>query len=131
MSQKFNKTKEFKALNDKWQKKLKKSGFEDIEDEKGNIDRGSWDFRTKKVLYSYQTKVEYYYKATQFLNDYNFETPLDRAVWTYHVEGIGRREIAKLLQKLKMSTLEHASIGFIIVRLNKEMVEFYNNRTTK
>lgn len=130
MSQKFNKTKKFKDLQEKWRKKLKKSGFNDIEDENENIDRGSWDFRTKKVLDSYQTKKDYYYRATQFLNEYNFDTQLDKIIWEYHVEAIGVRGIAKILNKLKLSKFRHVSVFNIITRLNREMREFYSNRET-
>ncbi len=128
MAQKFNKTKEFKQLESEWRNKLKDSGFEDIEDADGNIARGSWDYRTKKVINSYKTKVDYYYMATQFLNDYNFETPLDKAVWAYHIEGIGVRDIAKLLQDLKMTTLKRMSISYTIIRLRKQMHDFYLNK---
>lgn len=127
MSQKFHKTKTFLELDKEWKKKLKDSGFNDIEDESENIDRGSWDFRTTKVMNSFNTKSEYYYRATQFLNDYNFDTALDKTVWMYHAEAIGVRDISKLLIKLKICKLRHVSIFNIVTRLNREMKGFYGN----
>lgn len=106
---------------------MKESGFEDIEDECGYIDRGSWDFRTRKVQHSYQTKLDYYYLAAQFLNDYKFDNRMDETVWMYHSEGMSEREIVELLKPLNLGDWCRATIGSIIRRLNREMKEFYAN----
>lgn len=131
MSQKFYNDPKFIKLNAKWRKKLEKAGFDDIENENENIDRGSWDFHTAKSKASQQTKTEYYYLATQFLNDHPFETILDKTVWTYHTEALGVRDIAKLLKKLgilnkfQTHSLKHASVFNIVKRLKKLMYERY------
>lgn len=127
MSQKFYKTNEFKQLDAEWKKKLKDSGFEDLEDDQENIDRGSWDFRRPKAIRAHQTKTEYYYMATQFLNDYNFDTELEKIIWTYHTEGIGVRNISKILNAAKISTLKKQAIHNIIMHLNRNMRELYSN----
>ena len=127
MSQPFYKDKKFIKLNDEWRKKLKKSGFQDIEDEDENIDRGSWDFRMKRVQRIYRTKSEYYYMATQFLNDYKFESVLEKTIWTYHAEGVSVRDIVKLLNELKLSKYKHwSSVHIILQKLEAKMYEMYN-----
>lgn len=121
MPPKFHKTKEFLELNKKWQEKLKKSGFEDIEDGKEELLVSSAIFKKKKFLKTYKIKEEYYYMATHFLNEYRFDSNIDRVVWTYHVEAISARDISKLLKKLKLGNIEKSSVSTIIVKLRRAM----------
>lgn len=130
MSQKFNKTESFKALNEEWKQKLKDSGFEDAESDSGNLIRTSSEFTKKKFLKNYEAKKEYYYMATHFLNDYRFDTKIDKVVWTYHVEGLGKREISQLLKSLKLADIGPTSVYNILKTLKRAMYITYKGYST-
>jgi hypothetical protein len=122
-----HKDKNFQKLQQKWYAKLEKSGFKDIEQDEDNLKRWSSDFTTKKFLDTYEAKADYYYMATQFLNDYKFETQIERVIWEYHAEGISNRNVAKLLKKVKIS-MSHSSVLIIVSRLKKIMYALYKAR---
>src|SRR5271165_2288854 len=97
-----------------WYKKLKDSGFEDIEDDAGNLKTyEGGQFFEEHHLYDqlkHQTKEEqhqiaieattrYYQLATQFMHTYPFKRNLDKIVWEYHAVGTSRRRIATALTK--------------------------------
>lgn len=89
------KTKKFKTLQNVWAKKLKASGFEDIETEDGAL-KVSTDPRTiSNALAMKESRETYYEVARQLLNDHVFESPGEIKVWEQHCEGIGIRSIAK------------------------------------
>lgn len=85
-----------------WYKKLKDSGFKDIEyDEnwmKSCLPRPNATIRDPLVR---ETVQAYYSMAYYFLNEYKFETDLDKTIWEYHAEGISARNIVRLLKKVK------------------------------
>lgn len=95
------KTKEFLTLQAKWNKKLEKSGFEDIETKDGLL-KGISHADFFKAHYNQidaQAKEEYYRNAGYFLYEHKFKTELERKIWELHVEGVGIREIVKILKK--------------------------------
>lgn len=92
------KTKKFKLLQDKWMRKLKQSGFEDIETSDGGI-KAPTDPRT--IAFAMRDKEEreaYYSMAQDFLNSYAFFDDLELNVWEMHCEGIGYKTIARKLK---------------------------------
>ncbi len=122
------KPKDFKSLQEKWYKKLEKSGFKDAEDSQENLHTWSYIFsrncdKHKELMLAKQT---YYRMATNFLNDYNFESNLDKVIWEYHANGISVRDIAKLLKKAKVLNITGAGIhkGYI-KRLRDAMKAMY------
>lgn len=108
-------TAEYKRLKKIWYKKLKESGFNDIEtgDVQVRLKGGSSSSRYKKAygegVYQ-QTRQEYYYMAHQFLHGYEFKSGLDKAIWEYHVEGISIRKIAYLLKKAGITKFYKSSM---------------------
>jgi hypothetical protein len=95
------KTKEFLALKSKWDAKLEKDGFVDIETSDGKL-KGISHADFFKAHYNQidaQAKEEYYRQAGYFLYEHKFNTELERKIWELHVEGIGIREIVKVLKK--------------------------------
>lgn len=104
MSNPFD-TPKFKALQAKWDQKLAKSGFDDIEQRDGNLKQ--WHahlFHTRARAHEVerQGKEEYFRYATQFLHTYDFETKADKIIWENHSEGKTAPEIAKILSKRKI-----------------------------
>lgn len=94
-------TKKFKALHEKWSKKLEASGFEDIEDDKGTLKHTTCPKVIKRAINNKEDREIYYSIAREFLNNYSFFDDVEYKIWEAHCEGIGARTIAK---SLKIST---------------------------
>ena len=107
-------SKEFLALKREWDEKLKKSGFQDIETDSGNLivyhkDKMSprRDKEYAKLRHlprntawaltrtRHYAVEEYYRMARHFLNDHKFSSRLHRLVFSLHSEGVSIRSIAK------------------------------------
>lgn len=110
----MKKSKSFSKLEKVWYKKLRKSGFVDIEyDEKNlkqfsgktSIDRddGSskldgWHKMGATTSIRDHWKFNYYQRARDFLRTYEFKNKTERKIFEMHSEGIGIRVIAKELR---------------------------------
>ena len=114
--------KQFKALQQKWYKKLEKSGFEDIEqtsDDRGFLKQNHNSyFKTRHTPLSFQNTQEYFLQCSHFLLEHDFNTEQARAIWKLHSEGYSRREIAKML-KIKWWVTVHR----VIVDIEKVMLD--------
>lgn len=108
--------KKLQQLKAKWAKKLKKSGFNDIETHDGQYLK-YWDSQyfkqgrkpsgAKNLMKAksedllpldsmhFVDKREYYYAAGHFNTSYPFESKKDSKYWSLHAEGLSNREIAK------------------------------------
>jgi hypothetical protein len=90
-------------LSREWNKKLEKSGVENIEQEDGNLKQ--WhSFHFARKSHSVQnggqtSKEEYYRLAGHFLHNYPFEVERDRRIWELHAEGLFSPDIVKRLSK--------------------------------
>jgi hypothetical protein len=94
---KFYESKEFIKLNRQWRKKLRASSFKDIERSETQLSVYSY-----QVYDNYDPAVEdYYSKAQEFLNSYQFSTQLDQFIWQLHSEGKSYREISFCLEESK------------------------------
>lgn len=118
------------ALKGKWYEKLKKVEFEDIERDEDTIKAYSSDtFRRRNVdnqAGGWQVKAEYYYMATQFLNEYKFNTKMEQIIWEYHAEGIGAEDIAKTLKSMDFKKYTNKiAVTNIIKRLKNKMFDMY------
>lgn len=95
----------FRKLRDFWYAKLKKDGFEDIEDVNSPHEMLiKWDYMRFQVKYTPQKFIEkqrYYQMAYQFLNQYDFANEQEKSIWELHAEGFGCREIAKRISSKK------------------------------
>lgn len=76
-----------------WYKKLKDSGFDDIEYGNG-LDKGSKPQSTQ----DYDATINYFSKAQDFLREYKFDNPIDKAIWELHCEGTSTRKMATELK---------------------------------
>jgi hypothetical protein len=103
------KTKKFLDLQDKWYNKLKKKGFNDIEDTTlPEPPLKSWDnFRYKKVTpEEYEAKTKYYSNCRDILLTYRFSRALHKRIWELHSEGLSLREIEREIKdKYKKDTI--------------------------
>jgi hypothetical protein len=119
--------KQFNKLQVKWDKKLKKSGFIDLEPiRNGRLtntteSNGVLDKRRDN---RWEAEAEYYRLATYFLNDYEFESNFQRIIWEYHANGISYRNIVKILKKVKRKT-DRQTICEIIRELREIMLKMY------
>lgn len=112
-----------KKLQQKWYKKLKDSGFEDIENtshpDRPPIRWHAHDIRrmcTKLRKEEVTSRIRYFELATIFLNDHVFETSKEKLIWSLHANGDSYSETAK---KVRMSK---SSIGNVVARLRKVML---------
>lgn len=106
-------TKKFKKLKAVWDKRLLKSGFEDIENSDGSL-KATTDTRTIRNALVDQTERETYYSiAVEFLNAHEFSDMIEREIWKEHCDGIGRLSIAKKLN------LTFYRVNLIITKLQK------------
>jgi hypothetical protein len=123
---------DYKKLKKVWYKKLAQSGFIDIERNEDDLKVNDWYFsRTAKyggssIEWS-QSKADYYYMATQFLNNYKFETNLERIIWEYHSNAVSHRDITDILNKAKVTKTNRTYVGRIIKALATEMKLMYIN----
>lgn len=99
--------KDFDTLKSQWYGKLAKEGFVDIEDDRERIKKRHGSKFAEKRLYNetrHEAHVEYYQLAGKFLNDYEFETKKDKAIWQLHSEGVYIRAIVVALKKKRFKT---------------------------
>lgn len=132
-------SKQFELLKKKWYAKLKREGFNDLENTDDSLK--SWELsryyrgadkkfyktaeeRMGKGLRLSLTKQEYFRLVGHFLHDHKFEDNVQKLVWEYHAEGTSYRKIVKLLKhrRIKRNLME---VFFIIRDLKKIMLERY------
>lgn len=114
----------FTKLKAIWDKKLKNSGFRDIEYKDGSLERGAPNL-SKQAPVQVEAIEAYYTMARHFILEYDFESELEKTIWCYHSEGLSYRDIAILLKKVKVKKLQKSRIGDTITRLEKEMKRRY------
>lgn len=106
MRLKVSSSSEYKKIRAVWYSKLKAEGFDDIEQDEDNLKVWSSDKfgRNKGMIQNggFEAKAEYFRLATMFCAEYEFETELDRIIWTYHAEGLNNADITKLLREAKL-----------------------------
>lgn len=84
-----------KNLTYKWYKKLKDSGFTDIENADGTL-KNEVDPRTIASA-MVDNRGEYYRQATEYHLSHGFDTLTEERVWGLHCEGKSFRQIAEFL----------------------------------
>ena len=106
-------------LKAEWSKKLKASGFNDIEQDEIYFKSGARSFAS-------QTANEAYYAmASDFLREHSFVNHLERIIWEYHSNGISLRNIAKILTKVRHKKISRFPIHQVVQRLEIEMKKMY------
>lgn len=97
------------SIKKEWYKKLKDSGFEDIETDDGKLIRWSSSYLKQVSKEGRETqqhaKESYYRLAGQFYHSYLFETRQEKLVWELHSSGKSMRDIAKVI-KMSSTTVK-------------------------
>jgi hypothetical protein len=117
-----NKSKEFLKLQEKWYKKLKSDGFEDIEQDEEHLT--VWHTHLFNQNYDdvkFQAKEDYYRAAGHFLHDYPFKNKKERLIWQLHSEGISIRHIVKKLKSLSFNAYRR-EVHEVVMKLTREMI---------
>lgn len=114
--------KDFKKLKETWYKKLEKSGFEDLENDDGQLLNhvSSIPTRVRFNIDEFKAKEDYYRLAGQFLHDYTGFTSQTKKIWEMHQSGVSIRNIAKKIKVFKKSAINN-----IIEDLAKIMLKKY------
>lgn len=120
---KFWKNEQYKKLEEYWYKKLEKDGFNDVESSEDHLKMWT-STMLKKSTPTWRAKEHYYYMATQFLNDYKFESNRERIIWEYHANGISVRDIVVILKKVRIK-LKKDAVWLIIKKLQAAMKRLY------
>lgn len=122
------KDKAFLDIKQIWDKKLKDSGFLDIE----KLDKRSgeyllmeWDshyFQSHYDPLAFEARQEYYLRCNQFLNNHTFTSKTDIQIWQLHSRGLGVRQIAEWL-KIRGVKTNKDQVASIVNRLKSLMKE--------
>jgi hypothetical protein len=113
MSKKYFETKEFKDLNKDWEKKLKKSGFDDIET-KHDKETGYVHKQEFKVEHSY---VVYFEKCGTYLRSGKVKDAIDAFILEKHCEGVSNHEISNQLRQYKFRPLTHQAVALRLIKI--------------
>lgn len=90
-------TPKYKQLQEAWYSKLKESGFKDIEYADGSLKSYVPTSFTARDPLMQSVTEEYYRMCYHFLNEYKFESELEKVIWEYHSNGLSARNIYKIL----------------------------------
>ena len=112
-----------------WYARLKKSGFNDIEQDDENLKAWSCKIVGYQPGVVVNQKETYYYLAAQYLNYHEFKAPVEKSIWMYHSEGLYPREIAETLTKLKVK-ISKSKVWLIIRKHKARMLKNYKRRKT-
>jgi hypothetical protein len=113
---------ELLKLKATWYAKLKKKGFQDIEQDEERLN--TWDshyFHSNYDFTRFQAKEEYYRLAGQFLNCHKFKNAAEKKVWELHSSGKSIREIVTKMKSLGYKTYIN-KVHYAIKRLAKKMI---------
>ncbi len=116
-------SKEFKKLQKTWYKKLKDTGFEDLETPDGfpkQLSGNYFSLRHNPERFEFQ--ATYYRNAGYFLHRYKFKNDLERKIWEFHANGVSIRDTVKILTKARYKTYKR-EVHEILQYLVKQMLE--------
>lgn len=120
---------EFKKLQKEWYAKAKESGFDDIEQEDGNLK--VWSHQFFKVRHNqtlFEAKQEYYRLAGQFLHSHKFADDVEKKIWEYHAtDATSIRDIVKELANIGVKTNKN-KVNAILRNLSEQMLKEINDR---
>lgn len=100
--------KQFLKLQQKWYRKLARSGFKDIESPlKPGQPLKHWDsvdFQLDHTKESFLERQRYYELAGQLLHDFHFKNKVDKKIWEMHSNGVSLTIISEKV-KLHRNTV--------------------------
>lgn len=93
---------DIKALQKEWYKKLRDSGFVDIEQD---CNQELSVFHSNKFKFQCSPDkvaetIAYFSAAEQLLTNYDFDNETHKTIWRLHCTGLSQRKIEKAIQKL-------------------------------
>ena len=110
---KYYETKEAIKEQKQWAKKLKESGFNDIETgydkETGYVHKQEFKVELANVVY--------FEKCSSFLHSGKIKDKLDLFIFEKHCEGLSTRDTEKLLKEFKFRSLDHVNIYRRLIRI--------------
>lgn len=139
MAQSPFKTKEFLKLQKQWDKKLAKSGFEDIEQDETRLKVWSAQLLRKQIRDRAESTEAYYYIATHFIYSPIFKMffdSIDLAIWEYHAEGVTIDKTSQVLKAVNIIVPPH-TVHNRIEKIREKMLKhnkfdgMYNLRAGK
>lgn len=116
---------EYERLKEVWYKRLKDDGFKDIEHDDNSINIGIPRSIQGKDDVLRQSVQDYYCMAYHFLNEYEFDSELDKIMWEYHTNGLSARNISRLLKQTKVSTISRDRVWVKLRKLENIMKGLY------
>lgn len=109
-----------KTLQAEWDKKLKESGFNDIEQRYGDVyylkQYDAHYFQSRYSPDRFTANETYYRDARHRMWTFQFRDKHDKIVWWLHANGLSNSEIGKILKFSKNK------IQTDVVRLKREML---------
>lgn len=122
MAKKFYETPEAKALIDKWNKKLEKNGFYDIDPGDGEQIKPE-----RFTLPTHQSQYEhgmpgYYDLCHKILREYKFRTAVHKKIFEHHTEGAPEEKISELIKDEFGQTYTQQNINTFITRVKNEFI---------
>jgi hypothetical protein len=104
---------EFKTLQRQWYKKLKESGFNDLEIDNKFIFSGQYAGKLAFVYdenpLAWESKEEYFRQACAYVLKHKFTKPVEKAIFKLHSEGAEKPEIVQALRP-KYPKLTYAQV---------------------
>jgi hypothetical protein len=127
MQQPQTKKANFNKTQKEWYKKLKESGFHDIEYKDGSVEQAVPNYlrRRKDVAFQIESVQAYYRLAEHFLNEHKFKDNIEKAIWEYHANGLSIRETCAALKTARVKKCSRSKIGSIVQHLVKTMKARY------
>jgi len=103
---------EFKKLRKEWNRRLKESGFDDIENEKGQLNqynRRTIAFDNRDALFDFYTRLDHFIESTRVFPKYH------RKILTLYSKGSSSRQIERVIGK------SHTWICWVINQYKKKV----------
>lgn len=95
----MSKKQQLQVLKVEWYKKLKESGFRDIEKDERYLRSYDNSKFSRLSVVEFQENQRYWQLAGQLLHHFQFKTEADRTIWRLYVEGMLPPDIAKTVDK--------------------------------
>lgn len=109
-------TRAFRALKNKWYRKLAEAGFKDIETNGLSINKKKVDNLSSRV-HEHESVQEFYSQVSRYAQYGKFDSTDEALIWALFVDGHSFRYIGNLVH------LSHMSIKRIIDKHKKRMKE--------
>jgi hypothetical protein len=115
-NKKYWETPEFKELDKDWNKKLKDSGFNDLESE---FDRKNRTVSKQQVTVDHD-RIRYFARCVEYLYKNKWKSPTDRFIFERHCVGDSNYQIAKQLKAKKLRAIHPSNVDRRLLNILKE-----------